>query len=73
MFVNMASKRKRDQKHEYWKRYIDAFIMLACRFNKWLVRKVTMSVSAGEIVTLIGPNGSGKSTTKNITGHHDAQ
>ena len=28
--------------------------------NKWLVREVSMSVSAGEIVTLIGPNGSGK-------------
>ena len=28
--------------------------------RKWLVRGITMSVSLGEIVTLIGPNGSGK-------------
>ena len=34
--------------------------------KKWLVRGITMSVSLGEIVTLIGPNGSGKTTTAKI-------
>ncbi|WP_269582636.1 ATP-binding cassette domain-containing protein [Roseibium sp. Sym1] len=34
--------------------------------DQWLVRGVDLTVSPGEIVTLIGPNGSGKSTTAKL-------
>lgn len=37
------------------------------RGTKWLVSGVDLSISRGEIVTLIGPNGSGKSTTAKVT------
>lgn len=33
------------------------------RSGRWLVRDIDLTVSGGEVVTLIGPNGSGKSTT----------
>lgn len=36
------------------------------RDGRWLVRGIDLSISNGEIVTLIGPNGSGKSTTAKI-------
>lgn len=34
--------------------------------NRWLVEGVNLSISPGEIVTLIGPNGSGKSTIAKV-------
>lgn len=39
------------------------------RDSRWLVRNINLTVSAGEIVTLIGPNGSGKSTTAKMALH----
>jgi zinc transport system ATP-binding protein len=36
------------------------------RAGRWLIRNVDVSVSPGEIVTLIGPNGSGKSTAAKV-------
>ena len=33
------------------------------RAGKWLVRGISFSLNAGEIVTLIGPNGAGKTTS----------
>jgi zinc transport system ATP-binding protein len=36
------------------------------RSGRWLIRNVDLSVSPGEIVTLIGPNGSGKSTAAKV-------
>ncbi|VAW21405.1 Zinc ABC transporter, ATP-binding protein ZnuC [hydrothermal vent metagenome] len=36
------------------------------RHGRWLVKGVDLTISRGEIVTLIGPNGSGKSTTAKV-------
>lgn len=36
------------------------------RAGRWLVRRVSLSIRKGEILTLIGPNGSGKSTTAHM-------
>ena len=33
------------------------------RSSKWLVRRISLEINQGQIVTLIGPNGSGKTTT----------
>ena len=38
------------------------------RSNRWLVRNITLSVSEGEILTIIGPNGSGKSLCLKLIG-----
>ena len=36
------------------------------REGRWLIEGMDLTISAGEIVTLIGPNGSGKSTTARV-------
>lgn len=44
-------------------RIVDVRDLGVRRDGRWIVRGINLSVSAGEIVTLIGPNGGGKSTT----------
>jgi zinc transport system ATP-binding protein len=36
------------------------------RSDKWLIRRISLELSKGEIVTLVGPNGSGKTTTAKV-------
>ncbi len=47
-------------------RLIDMANVGVKRHGRWLVKGVDLSISRGEIVTLIGPNGSGKSTTAKV-------
>ncbi|MBZ0218335.1 MAG: ATP-binding cassette domain-containing protein, partial [Fimbriimonadaceae bacterium] len=37
-----------------------------CRNGRWLLRHVSLGVSANEIVTVIGPNGGGKTTLARV-------
>jgi zinc transport system ATP-binding protein len=66
VFINLAEKGRMLAKSPLPAALVSASDIGVFRGGRWLIRNVDLSVSPGEIVTLIGPNGSGKSTAAKV-------